>query len=319
MSANYKDYYAILGVDKTASQDEIKKRFRKLARKFHPDVADSFNEKASNAKFMDANEAYEVLGDPEKRKRYDRLGANWKQAGAGPSARGYANRGRDSGFNFEGTGFSDFFEQYFEREQPSGYGGFRGQSEAPDGFSSRGRDIETELLVSLDEVLKGSIRTVSLNKLKPGTNEKTTHTFKVKIPKGVREGQRIRLSGQGEAVTSRGVAGDLFLKIRYIHHPFLRNEKEKLYYDLEITPWEAVLGTTIMIPCLGEPVRIKIPPGSQNQQLLKLRNHGLPLSGDKRGDLFVKLLVEVPSSVTDTEKSAWEALSKSSEFNPRIE
>jgi curved DNA-binding protein len=312
MSTTYKDYYAILGVDKQASQETIKKRFRKIARKFHPDVADSYNEQASNAKFMDANEAYEVLGDPEKRKRYDRLGANWKQADASssgtqrPTGRGPANRGREGAFNFEGTGFSEFFEQYFERE-------------APDGYAPRGRDVETELLVSLEEVLKGSERTISFNKLKPGTQEETSHTFKVKIPKGVREGQRIRLSGQGEALSAKGVAGDLFLRIRYIHHPYLRNEKEKLYYDLEITPWEAVLGASIIIPSLDGPVRIKIPPVSQNQQRLKLRNHGLPLSGDKRGDLYVKLLIEVPSSLTDSEKNAWEDLAKSSKFSPRKE
>jgi curved DNA-binding protein len=317
MSSNYKDYYSILGVDKKAPSNEIKKGFRKIARKFHPDVAGSFNQAASDAKFKEANEAYEVLSDPDKRKRYDELGANWQQAGPSTSqARGSPGPGHASGaeFNYSGTGFSDFFEQYFARGEPSG---FKEAAGGPRGFSMRGKDVEAELSVSFEEVLNGSDRTVSLRKAEPRTGEATLHKYQVKIPKGIREGQRIRLTGQGESGSGSGVSGDLFLRVRYAGHPFLRNNKELLYYDLEITPWEAVLGASIMIRSLDGSVRVKVPPGSQNQQQLKLQGLGLPRSTGGRGDLYVKLSIEVPKTVDDTERSAWEAISKSSHFNPR--
>jgi len=326
MPASYKDYYAILGVKKQATQDEIKKGFRKIARKFHPDVAGSFNQEASDAKFKEANEAYEVLSDPEKRKRYDDLGANWQQAGPFPSGAHGPSRQRPAGspggeeFKFSGTGFSDFFEQYFAGGEASGFDrqrGQRGQRGASREFSRRGSDVEADLSVSFEEVLHGSDRTVSLRKVNPQTGEGTAHKYQVKIPKGISEGQRIRLAGQGESGSGSGGAGDLFLRVRFTSHPFLRNEKQTLYYDLEITPWEAVLGASISIRSLDGSVRVKIPPCSQNQQQLKLRGLGLPRPGDKRGDLYIKLLIEVPKSVDDTERSAWEALAGSSQFNPR--
>jgi len=181
----------------------------------------------------------------------------------------------------------------------------------------RGSDVEAELSVSFEEVLNGSDRAVSLRKVNPRTGEATSHKYQVKISKGIREGQRIRLAGQGESGSGSGVAGDLFLHVRFATHPFLRNEEETLYYDLEITPWEAVLGASIMIRSLDGSVRVTIPPCSQNQQQLKLRGLGLPLPGDKRGDLYIKLLIEVPKTVDDTERSTWEALAESSKFNPR--
>lgn len=320
MSPSYKDYYSILSVDKTATPDQIKKGFRKIARKFHPDVAGSFNQEASDAKFKDANEAYEVLGDPEKRKRYDELGANWQQEepvpsdAYGSSRRGPAGSRGGEDYNFSGTGFSDFFEQYFARGEPSGFEGHRGGSRE---HSMRGSDVEAELSVSFEEVLKGSNRAVSLRKANPRTGEATSHKYQVKIPKGISEGQRIRLAGQGEAGSGSGVAGDLFLRVRFTSHPYLRNDKKTLYYDLEITPWEAVLGASILIRSLDGSVRVKIPPCSQNKQQLKLRGLGLPLPDDKRGDLYIKLLVVVPESVDDEERSVWEALAESSKFNPR--
>jgi curved DNA-binding protein len=181
----------------------------------------------------------------------------------------------------------------------------------------RGSDVEAELSVSFEEVLKGSERTVSLRKVNPRTGEETSHKYQVKIPRGINEGQRIRLAGQGESGTGSGVSGDLFLHIRFTSHPFLRNDKETLYYDLEISPWEAVLGASIMIRSLDGSVRVKIPPCSQNQQQLKLRGLGLPLSANKRGDLYIKLSIEVPKSIDDTERSTWQALAESSKFYPR--
>jgi curved DNA-binding protein len=319
MTASYKDYYSILGVDKTASPDAIKKGFRKIARKFHPDVAGSFNQAASDAKFKEANEAYEVLSDPEKRQRYDELGANWQAGGSPAGARGAGRPGPAGGaggvdYNFSGTGFSDFFEEYFARGEAPGYGG---QARGAREYSTRGSDVEAEISVSFEEVLHGSDRAVSLRKADPRSGEATTHKYQVKIPKGIRERQRIRLAGQGEAGSGSGAAGDLFLRVRYTSHPFLQNEEETLYYDLEITPWEAVLGASIKIRSLDGSVRVTVPAGSQNQQSLKLRGLGLPLSADKRGDLYVKLCIEVPKTVDDSERSAWEALAKSSQFNPR--
>ncbi len=326
MSSEYKDYYAVLGVKKDASQDEIKKSFRKLARKFHPDVTDSFNQKASDAKFKEANEAYEVLGDPEKRKRYDTLGANWQQAGAHASGPGFGGQKyRSSGqagdgveFNFSGTGFSDFFEQYFAGGGGTRHGGFtadRGRS-ARD-FSRVGNDVEAEISVSFEEVMQGASRDISLVKTNSFSGEETSHRYQVKIPKGIKEGQRIRLAGQGEAGSGTGSDGDLFLRVRYLRHPFLRNENEKLYYDLELAPWEAVLGTAIDILVLDAKVRVKIPPYSQNRQQLRLRGLGLPDRAGARGDLYVNLLIELPKSADAEELQHWKALSKSSKFQPR--
>ncbi|MGJ8650580.1 MAG: DnaJ C-terminal domain-containing protein [Opitutaceae bacterium] len=321
MSSDYKDYYAVLGVEKTASQDAIKKGFRKLARKFHPDVTDSFNQAASDAKFKEANEAYEVLGDPEKRKRYDTLGANWQQAGPQASGAGVHPGGGQSRtaeeFNFSGTGFSDFFEQYFAGGEGARRGGFANQGRSAHDFSRRGNDVEAEISVSFEEVVQGANRDISLVKTDSATRQETTHRYQVKIPKGIKEGQRIRLAGQGEAGTGTGAAGDLFLRVRYLRHPFLRNENEKLYYDLELAPWEAVLGTAIDIRVLDATVKVKIPSCSQNRQQLRLRGLGLPDKAGVRGDLYVNLLIELPKSADAEELKHWEALSNSSKFKPR--
>lgn len=327
MSSDYKDYYAVLGVEKTASPDAIKKGFRKLARKFHPDVTDSFNQAASDAKFKEANEAYEVLGDPEKRKRYDTLGANWQQAepqasGAGFGRQGYPGNGQSRNaeeFNFSGTGFSDFFEQYFAGGEGARRGGSANQGRAARDFSRRGSDVEAEISVSFEEVVQGASRDISLLKTNSATREQTSHRYQVKIPKGIKEGQRIRLGGQGEVGTGTGAAGDLFLRVRYLRHPFLRNENEKLYYDLELAPWEAVLGAAIPIRVLDATVKVTIPPCSQNRQQLRLRGLGLPDKAGARGDLYVNLLIELPKSADAEELKHWEALSKSSQFKPRGE
>jgi curved DNA-binding protein len=317
MASPFRDYYSVLGVDKTASPEEIKKGFRKIARKFHPDVAGSFNQAASDAKFKEANEAYEVLGDPDKRSRYDELGENWQQSDPSPSGQyrqGPSRGARAEEFNFSGTGFSDFFEQHFARGEPSP---FDRRTRTSHEYSMRGGDVEADISVSFEEVLNGSDRTISLRKVNPRTGVGTSHKYQVKIPKGIKAGQKIRLAGQGESGSGGGAAGDLFLRVRYTSHPFLRNDQATLYYDLEITPWEAVLGASILIRSLDGSVRVKIPPCSQNQQQLKLKGLGLPLPGDQRGDLYVKLLIETPKSVDDAEQSAWKSLAEASQFNPR--
>src|SRR6201999_1363282 len=224
MPVKYKDYYEVLGVPRTASDADIKKAFRKLAREFHPDVAK--DKKEAEEKFKEINEAYEVLGDPEKRKKYDQLGADWDRPGGfqpppgyqgGPQQQpgGYYQWGGDGGgvqFEFGGTGFSDFFEAFFGGGRGrSAFGGFGGRQAT----AERGADVEADIMVTLEEALNGSTRTVSLRR----TGSNKVENYQVKIPRGVREGQRIRLAGQGEAGVRGGKSGDLFLRVRLARHP----------------------------------------------------------------------------------------------------
>src|SRR6266550_3610088 len=286
MAVEFKDYYKSLGVERTASEEEIRKAFRKLARQYHPDVAK--DKKSAEEKFKEINEAYEVLGDAEKRKQYDELGANWKRGAEFRAPPRWGRRARRSGedsepfidseFHFGGTGFSDFFEQFFG--SMSGRRGGAGSQE----HAQRGQDVEADIMVALEEALQGSIRPVSLrrNVTCPrcsGSGEVNDRTcaqcggsgqtsklenYQVKIPAGVREGQQLRLAGRGEAGVGRGAAGDLFLRVRFAKHPDYRAEGDDLYSDLDLAPWEAVLGTKVSVPTLGGRVSIKIPPGSQN-------------------------------------------------------
>src|SRR5216110_3636914 len=248
MPVQFRDYYESLGVPKTASEDEIRSAFRKLARKYHPDVAK--DKKAAEEKFKEINEAYEVLSDPEKRTKYDQLGAGWNRPGGfqpppgwgaqqpGGGFRQYEWAGGDNGgvqFEFGGTGFSDFFEAFF--------GGGRGRS-AFGGFGQRGTmaesgsDVEADIMVTLEEALHGLTRQVSLRR----AGFKKTETYQVKIPRGVREGQRIRLAGQGEAGERGGKSGDLFLRVRLARHPDFSVEGSDLVHEVKIAPWQTVLG-----------------------------------------------------------------------------
>ena len=313
MAVQFRDYYETLGVPKTATADEIRTAFRKLARKYHPDVAK--DKKAAEEKFKQINEAYEVLSDPEKRQKYDHLGENWNQpggfqpppqwGGAQPGGGFYRHGGGDGGveFEFNGTGFSDFFEAFF--------GGGRGQS-AFGGFgqqqtrAERGSDVEADIMVPLEEALHGSKRTVSLRRA--GSNK--VETYQVKIPRGVREGQRIRLAGQGEAGERGGKSGDLFLRVRLARHPDFTVEGSDLIHEVKIAPWQAVLGTELTVPTLEGNVRLKIPPGTQPGQRFRLRERGLPSSSGKRGDLYVEVQIAVPKKVTEKEKELWAELAK---------
>ncbi len=318
MGLAYKDYYKTLGIERTASADDIRKSFRKLAREYHPDVAK--NKKEAEEKFKEINEAYEVLSDPEKRKKYDQLGANWKQGSEfrpppGWEQFGGGQRGRNGGaeFEFGGTGFSDFFEQIFGGRggRDSRGGGFRFDQEEA---AERGRDLEADIMVTLEDALKGSVRSISFRR---GTGHAAkTETHQVKIPPGVKDGQKLRVGGKGEAGGSGGVAGDLYLTIRLSGHPELRVEGETLFHDLDLTPWEAVLGTSVSVPTLEGKVSIKLPPGTQTGQRLRLRGRGLGKEG-ARGDLFVVTRVQVPDKISDAERKLWEELAKESKFSPR--
>jgi curved DNA-binding protein len=331
----FKDYYDTLGVSRSASSDDIKKAFRKLAREYHPDVAK--NKAGAEDRFKEINEAYEVLSDPEKRKKYDELGADWKQgAEFRPQGGGFRTGGGTGDFQFGGTGFSDFFEQIFGA-RGNGQGGMRGWPPGGDDASQRGQDMEADIMVTLEEAFGGSIRSISVTrniacpqcggagaargKLCPacrgsGQTSKVDN-YKVKIPAGVREGQKLRLAGHGGAGSTEGGAGDLYLRVRYAKHPSLRVEDDHLYCDVEVAPWEAVLGGNVSVPTLNGAVSIKIPPGTQSGQTLRVRGKGMPIRGGGQGDLLVSLNVQVPTQISDSEREMWEKLARESRFRPR--
>ena len=333
MPVQYKDYYSTLGVPRTASEAEIKKAFRKQAREFHPDVAK--DKKRAEEKFKAANEAYEVLGDPAKRKRYDQLGANWKQGAGFNTPPSWENRGgagaANQEFQFDGTGFSDFFEQMFGDRRAGRSGGTREKQ------SERGADIEGDIMVTLEEVMRGSLRSVNVSHAVKcaacsGTGRRgqraciacagegrvnTSETYQVKVPSGVVAGQRLRLAGRGEAGPRGGATGDLFLRVRLAKHVDFDVDEHNLIYEATIAPWEAVLGANISVPTLEGRVNIKVPAGTQSGQKLRVRGRGLPLREGGKGDLIVVTRVDVPLQVTDAERELWEKLAKSSSFKPR--
>jgi curved DNA-binding protein len=325
MPVQYRDYYEVLGVPRSASDADLKKAFRKLAREHHPDVAK--DKKKAEEKFKELNEAYEVLGDAAKRKKYDELGANWKSGAEfrpppgwesfsnGRGFRSTGPAGQEFEFQFGGTGFSDFFEQLFGSRARGGMGGGRGFGGHP-GFgeedvTERGRDIEGDIMVTLEEAMRGSVRSVTVR------HNARAETHQVKIPAGVTEGQRLRVTGRGEAGSGGGAAGDLYLRVRLARHPDFEVEDHNLIYEVELAPWEAVLGASVSVPTLGAHVNIKIPPGTQNGQKLRLRGRGLPQRSGGNGDLLVVARVEVPSRVTEAERKLWEQLARESGFSPR--
>ncbi len=326
MPVEFKDYYTILGIPRDATEGDIKKAYRKLARRFHPDVAK--DKKVAEEKFKQINEANEVLSDPAKRKKYDELGSHWEELSRGKPAPGsgnYEHWGRPSSGTsrqpFEESGFSDFFEQFFGGEH---------RGEAFDGRSRpganrfteemkgrRGSDMEGKILVTMEEVMRGAVRTVSLDRADPVTGDLREHRFKVRIPPGVLEGQVIRVAGKGEEGHGGATGGDLFLKVRLASHPDFKVRGADLHRDLKLAPWSAVLGENVSVPTLDGMVTLRIPPGTQNGQVLRVRGRGL-LSGPKgvRGDLHVTIAIVLPSRLTEDERVLWEKLKKGSRFTP---
>jgi curved DNA-binding protein len=310
MAVKFQDYYETLGVARTATAEEIKLAFRKLARIHHPDVAK--NKVTGEAKFKEINEAYEVLSDPDKRRRYDELGPNWQDGGGGPFAAG-GNRGRTRppaggpDFEFGGTGFSDFFESFF------------GSGRSDDAFAQEGRDVEADLLVTLEEALRGSPRKVTLRRAGGHGAPERTDTYQVRIPPGVREGQRIRLAGQGGKGSGTGSAGDLYLRVRLARHPDFSVSGADLHCDLDLAPWEAVLGVTAKIPTLDGPTTLRVPPGTAAGRQLRLRGLGLPQEDGTRGDLYATVQIRLPATVAAEERALWEQLARVSPFKPRSE
>ena len=314
MAAQFRDYYETLGISKGSSADDIKSACRQLARKHHPDLAK--DKKTAEEKFKEINEAYEVLSDSEKRKKYDEYGANWQHAGngfggapGGGGGGGYGGfpggtggQGDASDFHFGGTGYSDFFEQFFGTRRGRGYGGGVEFEETP----QRGRDVEADILVTLDEVLNGATRQISFRK----GNSPQVQTYTVKIPKGVREGQRIRLAGQGGAGAAHGEAGDLYLRVKLQQHPDYRFEGTDVHYDAEIAPWVAVLGGEVTIPTPDGRAKLKLPAGTQNGKKFRIPGRGLPEKGGGRGDFYAIVEIAVPESISPEQKALWEQLAK---------
>jgi curved DNA-binding protein len=316
MAVQYKDYYESLGVPRTATPEEIKKAFRKLAREFHPDVAK--DKKKAEERFKEINEAYEVLSDPDKRKKYDELGAHWKSGAdfrpppgyGGGFPGGQAFRGGRAGtdeFHFGGTGFSDFFEQLFGNRMRGG-GFARGEDYSSGEFAERGADIQGDIMVTLEEAARGSVRTVNV------TLGDRRESHQVKIPAGITEGQRLRVAGRGESGSGGGENGDLYLRVRFARHPDFDVDGHNLIYELELAPWEAALGAEIAVPTLNGRVNIKIPAGTPSGQKLRVRGRGL----GKDGDLLVVTKIVLPHKLTDAQKKLWEQLAHESKFNPRL-
>ena len=315
----YKDYYKTLGVSKKASSEEIQKAYRKLARKHHPDVnkADS-----AEAKFKEINEAYEVLKDADKRARYDRFGSAWKQAqtSGGPPPGfeeifgfGYgAPGGTRVEFGGAPSGFSSFFDMLFG-------GAGAGQQTAwstggwPGSRPSRGQDREAQITLSLEEAARGGSREIQLTN--PDTGR--TRKLRVKIPPGVKPGQRIRLAGQGGTAPPGGKSGSLYLKIDLLPHPRYRLEGSDLLTTLPLSPWEAALGGKVKVDTLAGERTVRIPPGSSSGRRIRLRGLGFPGSGDDTGDLYAELKIVVPDTLTDDERRLFSELAEASEFEAR--
>lgn len=327
MAVQFRDYYEVLGVSRDAGQDEVKRAFRKLARKYHPDVAG--NEPEAEAKFKEVNEAYEVLSDPEKRRKYDALGANW-QAGSEftPPPGGFGGFSSGDGTHYEyhfggSTGFSDFFESLFGNRAAGASGSDpfgaafgthgRGASARRHG-PVRGSDVETDLLVTLDEVMQGAERQLRLRR--PGDEGETT--LRVRIPKGVQEGQMIRCAGQGERGQQGAPAGDLFLRVRLERHPDYTVDGSELNQELPLAPWEAALGTDVLLSTPHGRMKLKIPPNSQSGRILRLRQRGLPKGTENEfGDLYVELRIVLPPENSERSRELWQELAEESRFNPR--
>lgn len=308
----FQDYYKTLGVDSSASADEIKKAYRRLARKYHPDVS---KEPDAEQRFKQVAEAYEVLKDPEKRKLYDQLGENWqagqdfrpppgwehRQAGPGGGARARTGPGA-------GADFSDFFEHLF--------GGGMGGSPFEEMFSGgaraqKGRDQTARVQVDLEDAFQGATRTLELSDPNTGQPRK----LRVKIPAGITNGQQIRLKGQGETPPTGGPRGDLLLEVHIRPHRYFHLRGRDIHLDLPVAPWEAALGARVKVPTLSGQVDLQIPANSQTGKRLRLRGRGLP--GEKPGDQYVELRITNPPADDEPSKAAFEALAKQFDFNPR--
>lgn len=304
----FKDYYQTLGVSREATRDEIKRAYRRLARKYHPDVS---REPDAEERFKEVSEAYEVLEDAEKRAAYDRLGANWRAGEEFTPPPGWNFSFDLGGFRSAGPfGFSDFFESLFGRSRPQP--GFAGR------HSHSRSNQATKIQVTLEEAFRGTERSLQLQVPEmdgAGRLVTKTRALRVKIPPGIVAGQRIRLPKQGQSGLGGGPPGDLYLEMEIMPHRLYRLEGRDVYLDLPITPWEAALGATVTIPTLEGTVDLKIPPGSQSDRKLRLRGRGL--GGKQRGDQYVILKIMTPSANTDSARALYQQMAREMPLNPR--
>ena len=339
---DYKDYYKLLGVSKSAAQDEIKKSYRKLAKQYHPDA--NKNNPAATEKFKEIGEAYEVLKDPEKRSRYDQLGSNWKAysrsgagAGAGwPGGSQWQNAGTGGSNNFSGAGFdygdlgsdfSDFFETFFGRgsdsrfqDFSSSYGGqgSGGKQSQRTGWrgkrtSEKGQDVQSKLTITLREAFYGTERSLKLQ-----SQDGKLRTINVKIPKGIKDGGKIRVTGEGGKSGSGGASGDLYLMIEISRHHFFTRKEDNLYCELPVTISEAIFGASIDVPTFAGNVLVKLPAGTQSGKTLRLKGKGMPLiKSTEAGDLHAKIKIVIPENMTGEQKKLLEEFSKIYNENPR--
>ncbi len=326
MSVQFKDYYQILGLERGASDDDIRKSYRKLARKYHPDV--SKDAKAED-RFKEVSEAYEVLRDPEKRRKYDQLGHNWKQGQdfrPPPGFQGGAFNFGNGSEDFQSFGgFSDFFETLFGGAARGQGGGARSPFGGASGFTqhaqraTKGEDHQLEIEVSLEEAANGSTRVLQIERpvMTPQGARGERQSVNVRIPKGVSHGARIRLAGQGQPSARGGESGDLFLRVKLLPHPRFEVDGHDLKCTVEISPWEAALGAKVTVPTLDGQVNMTVPPGSSSGRSLRLRGKGLPRRRGEPGDLFVNLRIVVPESLSSRERELFEQLGQESAFRPR--
>ncbi len=332
MPAKFQDYYQSLGLSRTATADEIRSAYRKLARKYHPDVT---KEAGAEAKFKEVSEAYEVLQDPEKRKKYDTLGANWKQGQEFRPPPGWSGA-RPGGVKVDFGGgragnadFSDFFESVFGGGGMGGFGnddiaeamrGGRSSTRGRRNQPRQGQTHEVEITISLSDALTGGTRHIALSTVDVD-GEESTKSYDVRIPPGVTNGSTIRLSGQGGEGISGGPAGDLLLKVNIAPDARFRfdpDRKHDLIATLPISPWDAALGAKVHLETLDGDITLTIPPGSQSGQKLRIKNRGLPIKPDHRGDLYAEIKIVVPKTLTDESRADWESLRDSSPtFDPR--
>jgi curved DNA-binding protein len=327
----FKDYYSTLGVTKSSSEKEIKQAFRKLARKFHPDV--NPGDKAAEARFKEINEAYEVLGDSAKRKKYDELGANWRayeqaEAAGGPNPFagrwnvdfGGAGAGGRSGGGFrtmtqeemeamfgDANPFSDFFTTFFGGGMGEEPGSRRSSGRGGRGRPRKGRDVEHEIDLTLEDAYHGSMRRLALK------HDGHARTVDVRIPAGVGDGSRVRVSGEGEHGSEGAASGDLYLRVRLTPHPLFERKGRDLYVKVPIAATVAVLGGEAEVPTVaGKTVRLRIPPLTQNGQVFRLKGYGMPAVGkaDETGDAYARVEVQLPAQLSDEEREHWDALAK---------
>lgn len=334
MATAPRDYYQVLGLSRGASADEIKKAYRRLARQYHPDLHSGAKKTEMEKRFKELNEAHEVLSDPDNRKKYDQYGTQWEQAEAFERAREQARAqgfaGGQTRSSFGSEHFTDMFENLF---------GGRGRASSTHGFAVQGEDLETEVGITLREVLTGASKRVSLQETVPcatcqGTGALRnrpcpschgaastidTKTLEVKIPAGVQDGTRVRVAGKGQPGTNGGKPGDLYLHVTIPPDRVFRRQGSDLHVTLPVWPWEAALGADVMAPTLTEPVRVKVPAGSRADAKLRLKGKGLPTASGGRGDLFLTLQIVMPSSISEEEQALYERLGRTKHPDPRAD